>query len=192
MKNHPIEQFAEWFKEAQKSKEPLPESMSVATVDSDGNPSLRILLLKDFSEKGFVFYTNYESRKSSDLRENPRIALTFHWPSLERQIRIEGKAKKVSRQESQDYFKTRPYGSQLGAWASPQSTAISGRDYLDERVEVFQQKFRGKKIPCPPHWGGYCVTPQRIEFWQGQPSRLHDRYLYLKSGRHWKLIRLAP
>lgn len=192
MKSDPIQQFAQWFTDAQKAKEPLPESMSVATADADGKPSARILLLKDFSKKGFVFFTNYESRKCSDLEENPQAALTFHWPRLERQIRIEGKVKKVSRRESEAYFSTRPHGSQIGAWASPQSTAISGREYLDECVEAVRQKFKGKRIPCPPHWGGYIVIPERIEFWQGKPDRLHDRFLYLKSGRTWKKVQLAP
>lgn len=192
MKTDPIQQFAEWFTDAQKAKEPIPESMAVATADSEGKPSVRILLLKEFSPKGFVFFTNYQSRKSSDLRENPQVALTFHWPRLERQIRIEGKVKKVTRAESQSYFSTRPKGSQIGAWASPQSTAINSRDYLDERVEAFEKKFKGKKILCPPHWGGFRVVPERIEFWQGRPDRLHDRFLFIKENKKWKLVRLAP
>lgn len=192
MNSDPIKQFALWFADAQKAKEPLPESMSVGTVDSDGRPSVRILLLKDFSAKGFVFFTNYESRKCEDMAENPHVALTFHWPRLERQVRIEGTVKKVSRRESVAYFATRPEGSQIGAWASPQSTAIHGRELLDERVEFFQKKFAGKKVPCPPHWGGYILAPERIEFWQGKKDRLHDRFLYLKSGRKWAQVRLAP
>lgn len=192
MQNDPIQFFGQWFSDAKKAREPLPESMAVATADRHGHPSVRIMLLKEFSARGFVFFTNYESRKSLDLADNPRVALTFHWPRLQRQVRIEGSIKKVSRKESNAYFQTRPKGSQIGAWASPQSTAIHSREFLDERVAHFKKKFHGKTIPCPPHWGGYIVAPERIEFWQGQLDRLHDRYCFIKSGRNWKQFRIAP
>ncbi len=193
LKADPIQQFDEWFKEVTKAGEPMPEAMTLATAGKDRIPSARLLLLKEFDANGFVFYTNYESRKAEEIDENPVAAMVFHWKKLERQVRIEGTLKKVTRKESQAYFETRPRESQLGAWASPQSTAIPDRETLERRLEEVRARFEGQeKVPCPPNWGGYRLVPERIEFWQGQTARLHDRYAYVKEGRKWKQARLAP
>lgn len=189
---NPLIQFKSWFKDAQKAKEPIPESMIVATATSDGFPTARVMLLKDVSKGGFVFFTNYESRKAEELTENPYGTIVFHWPLLERQVRIEGIIEKTPRKESIAYFKTRPRGSQIGAWASPQSSAISDRAVLEDAVEAFEKKFKGKEVPCPEHWGGFRLIPYRIEFWQGRQYRLHDRFVYVKKGSRWALVRLAP
>lgn len=193
LKPDPFQQFDQWFKEVTAAGEPTPEAMTLATAGKDRIPSARIVLLKDHSPKGFTFYTNYESRKGEEIAENAHAALVFHWKSLERQVRIEGTLKKVTRKESQAYFDTRPRESRIGAWASPQSTAIPDRETLEARVAEFTARFKGQdKIPCPPHWGGFRLTPVRIEFWQGQKARLHDRIAYVRAGRKWKQARLAP
>ena len=193
LKADPVQQFDEWFKEVTKAGEPMPEAMTLATAGKDRIPSARMLLLKEFDSKGFVFYTNYDSRKAEEIDENPVAAMVFHWKKLERQVRIEGSLKKVTRKESQAYFNTRPRESRLGAWASPQSTAIPDRETLEKRLDEVRGRFEGQeKIPCPPNWGGYRLVPERIEFWQGQTARLHDRYVYVKEGRKWKQARLAP
>ena len=167
--------------------------MVLATADKIGRPSTRIVLLKDVDERGFTFFTNYESRKGHELAENPHAALNFPWIDLERQICISGTATKVSREESSAYFKLRPRGSRLGAWASQQSQVISSRTLLEERMKLLEQQYPGEEVPLPPNWGGYLLSPTQIEFWQGRPNRLHDRFCYFKQADgSWKINRLSP
>ncbi len=188
----PIAFFGAWFTEARQSGILLPEAMSVATCTKQGAPSVRMMLLKSFGEDGFVFYTNYESRKADELQDNPLAALCFHWPVLQRQVRMEGTIEKLSTDESVDYFETRTRGSQIGAWASKQSAPLSSRDELERRVRECETKFSGGDIPLPPFWGGYRLRAQRIEFWQGRANRLHDRLLYTRQGDGWEVTRLFP
>jgi len=191
--HEPIAQFALWFEEALSSQLPEPNAMTLATADLSGRPSARTVLLKGFDKQGFVFYTNYESRKGKELTENPQAALLFTWLELERQIRIEGKVEKVTRDESLAYFQSRPKGSQIGAWASPQSRVIEGRLVLEKQVASLQTQYaQDDKLPLPPFWGGYRLRPDCIEFWQGRESRLHDRICYKRSDNGWKIERLAP
>lgn len=187
----PIAQFKKWFEEALQAEQPDPEAMTLSTATSSGRVSGRIVLLKGVDERGFVFFTNYESRKSHELMANPYAALTFYWSSLNRQVRIEGSIEKVTAQESEDYFQTRPRGSQLGAWASPQSTEIASREALDQKLAEMEERFKNQQIPCPPFWGGFRLKPTEIEFWQGRENRLHDRIVYTLDDR-WKLSRIAP
>jgi pyridoxamine 5'-phosphate oxidase len=187
----PMKQFGLWMAEAIHAQVPEPTAMSMATVDARGRPSSRIVLLKGLDPRGFVFYTNYASRKGRDLAANPAAALTFLWKELERQVRIEGVTEKVTPAESDEYFATRPLGSRIGAWASPQSDAIASRQWLEERwAELGRQ--HGENPPRPPHWGGYRLLPDYIEFWQGRRSRLHDRIVYKREGGGWKTSRVAP
>ena len=189
----PIKQFQLWFGEAVKAKFYLAEAMTLATASKDGKPSARLVLLKQVDEQGFVFYTNYDSRKGVELIENPFAALVFHWAELHRQVRIEGKVEKVSAKESEEYFHSRPRESQIGAWASPQSHIVSGRNELEQQFETLIKKFEGKPVPLPEHWGGFRMKPTTIEFWQGRASRLHDRIVYeLQSNGSWTIKRLAP
>ncbi|RYC71587.1 pyridoxamine 5'-phosphate oxidase [Spirosoma sordidisoli] len=188
----PLTQFRLWFDAALGSGVPEPNAMHVSTITADGRPDGRIVLLKDISAGGFVFYTNYESRKGRDLTERPVAALTFFYPELERQIRIEGHVEKVSAAESDAYFASRPRGSQIGAWVSNQSSVITDRDTLEKRQQKLEAQFAGQPIPRPPHWGGFRVIPDQIEFWQGRPSRLHDRIRYRKDGQDWLIDRLSP
>jgi len=188
----PIKQFQNWFAAAIKSGIPDANAMTLATC-AENKPSARIVLLKDFDERGFVFFTNYCSDKGRQLEIKPNAALVMYWMEVERQIRIEGKVEKTSREESQEYFHTRPFGAQLGAWASQQSQVIDGRRVLDARLEEMKQRFTEGQIPLPPHWGGFRLKPDRIEFWQGRPDRLHDRFRYtLQSSGSWSIDRLAP
>lgn len=189
---HPVLQFEKWFKEAVESKVHEPNAMTVATATKDGKPSSRILLLRNFNEAGFVFYTNYTSRKGDEISDNPYAALLFFWPELERQVRIEGVLKKQSSEESDIYFATRPRGSKLGAWTSEQSKIVASREVLDQAYETLSKKYPGEEIPRPAFWGGYVLEPTAIEFWQGRPSRMHDRILYTKENAGWKIERLAP
>ena len=190
--NTPIEQFQMWFDEAIASQLLEPNALLLSTVSSDGKPSARIVLLKGL-DNGFKFYTNYLSRKGTELIENPNACITFFWAELERQVRIEGIIEKVSAEESDEYFESRPKGSQIGAWVSNQSLVISNREILEEREKHLIEKFGDKSIPRPPHWGGYRLVPTYIEFWQGRPSRLHDRvsYTQVENGT-WKIERLSP
>lgn len=189
---NPILQFKKWFKDAVDAQLYEPNVMTLATCDRFGKPSARIVLLKDIDEDGFVFYTNYESKKATDIVENPQAALVFFWPELERQVRIEGMVSKVSEQVSSDYFHSRPIESQIGAMASPQSKVIGDRDSLERKVEELTTQYAGQEIPRPLHWGGYLVEPTHIEFWQGRPSRLHDRIVYDFVDGSWIINRLAP
>ncbi|MCL4211035.1 MAG: pyridoxamine 5'-phosphate oxidase [Phycisphaeraceae bacterium] len=190
----PFEQFRAWIEAALMSKTPEPTAMVVATADEQGRPSARVMLLKGFDERGFTFFTNYESRKGAHLAVNPHAAMTFFWPELHRQVRIEGSVERVAREESIEYFSSRPRDSQLGAWASHQSAAIPGRHTLAARMEVMSKRFpEGTPVPTPEHWGGYRLSPTMIEFWQGRPSRLHDRLRYTRlADGSWRIDRLAP
>ncbi len=193
MSDNPIVQFELWMKDAITSEAVAePNAMTLVTSTPDGKPSARVVLLKNFNEEGFVFYTNYESRKAIELTDNPYASIVFDWHVMERQVRIEGVAKRVSEEESDKYFYSRPKGSQLGAWVSPQSTFIDGRKELEARQTKIESEFKEKPITRPPHWGGFVVEPHTIEFWQGRQSRLHDRMIYIKTGDEWMLRRLAP
>lgn len=187
----PLVQFGTWLEEAIRAEVPEPTAMSLSTVDARGRPAGRIVLLKGVDERGFVFYTNYESRKGRDLVAHPAAALTFMWKELERQVRIEGTIEKVSAAESDAYYESRPLGSRIGAWASPQSEVLESRAWLEQRWEELAAKY-GDNPPRPPQWGGYRVVPDWLEFWQGRRSRLHDRIAYRLENGKWTLSRLAP
>lgn len=188
----PLALFGRWFEDAKRSGILLPETMALATTTADGTPAARMVLLKQFDERGFVFYTNFTSRKAKELEANAAAALLLHWPILERQVRIEGTAVKISPEESAAYFRTRPRGSQLGAWASKQSHPLPDRAELERRYRELEDRFRGREIPLPDFWGGYRVAPRIIEFWQGRLNRLHDRVLYEKENDIWRCSRLYP
>ena len=190
----PFQQFELWFQQACTGNLPEPNAMSLATVSATGKPSQRIVLLKYFDRQGFVFFTNYESKKAREIEENSQVSLLFFWIALERQVEISGYAVKISTAESLKYFATRPRGSQIGAWCSQQSMAISSRKILELKFEEMKRKFRNQKIPLPSSWGGYRVVPDSFEFWQGRPNRLHDRFLYsrLNEESDWEIHRLAP
>jgi pyridoxamine 5'-phosphate oxidase len=188
----PVKQFDAWFRAAVDAKVNEPNAMVLSTVDAQHRPSSRILLIRNYGAEGFVFYTNYNSRKALDIQNNNNAALLFFWPELERQVRIEGKLAKQTAEESDRYFNSRPRGSQLGAWTSPQSEMIADRKALDDELAVITKKFEGKEVPRPEWWGGYVLVPDRIEFWQGRPSRLHDRICYLREHGNWRITRLAP
>jgi pyridoxamine 5'-phosphate oxidase len=189
----PIEQFSAWFAAALAADVRDANAMSLATATTDGKPSVRIVLLKGFDERGFVFFTNHHSEKGQQLEVNPFAALAFYWVQLERQIRISGSVEKTSREDSAAYFHSRPVGSRLGAWVSKQSEVIDARQVLDSKLAAMTERFEGGDIPLPPHWGGYRVKPDKIEFWQGRPNRLHDRFRYSRRGDGtWQIDRLAP
>lgn len=188
----PLEQYAIWFEEAVDAQLLDPYAMSLTTVSSEGQPSTRIVYMRGINAGGFIFYTNYNSSKGKDLEVNNKVALNFFWGELERQIRVEGVALKISASDSDAYFENRPRESQIGAWASSQSEEIFDRKQLEEQVAFYTEKFKGVKIPRPEHWGGYIVMPSLVEFWQGRPSRLHDRIVYTKSGNDWKRSRISP
>lgn len=188
-----MEQFEKWWQEALKSEIEEVNAMTLATASADGLPAARIVLLKGYHEAGFQFFTNYESFKGRQLLENPRACLVFFWKELERQIRITGLVEKLSEKESNDYFRARPEGSRISAWASPQSTVIESNEWLIQQAKSFEDKFSDSEIPRPPFWGGYLVKPVTLEFWQGRPDRLHDRLLYsLQENGKWLIERLAP
>lgn len=189
----PVEQFERWWRDAEGAEIVEMNAMTLATTGSDGIVDARTVLLKAFDEKGFVFFTNYNSTKSKQLDFHPQCCLLFHWKELERQVRINGMAEKISVKESIDYFDSRPDGSKIGAWASPQSVVVAGKTWLKETYQYYAERFKHGKIPKPPHWGGYRIKPERVEFWQGRPSRMHDRILYTEtSAGKWKTERLAP
>lgn len=190
---NPIAQFKKWWDEMLRSEITEPNAFTLATASDDGMPSARIVLLKDFSEKGFVFYTNYNSYKGVQLAQNPKACAVFFWKELERQVRITGLVQKVNSEESTAYYLSRPAGSRIGAWASPQSTVIPNREWLEAAVKQKEEEFKGNPPQKPPFWGGYCIQPVIVEFWQGRRSRLHDRLQYtLENDGKWKLERLAP
>jgi len=193
MEDNALKQFEKWWKEALNSELDEVNAMSLATVNKEGKPSVRTVLLKGFEENGFVFYTNYQSKKGVDLESNPNTSLLFFWKELQRQVRIDGIAEKISEAESSAYFITRPRGSQLSTCASGQSSIIPNREMLEKNVGELEKKYAGLEIPKPAHWGGYIVIPFEIEFWQGRPNRLHDRIKYIRQpNNEWKLVRLAP
>lgn len=190
---NPIRQFERWWQQALESKIEEPNAMTLATCNTSGKPSARIVLLKEIKKTGFVFFTNYLSRKGKEIERNPFVSLLFFWKELERQIRIEGEISKISKKESDAYFSTRPTESRIGAWSSPQSEVIKNREVLKKNVIDYTQKFGLQNIPRPPHWGGYIVHPSLVEFWQGRPGRLHDRIQYTSNKKGtWKIERLAP
>lgn len=192
MRDDPFKLFDRWFREARRAGTPLPEAMALATAAPDGRPSTRMVLLRGSGPRGFVFYTNYESRKARELAENPRAAFVFHWPFIQKQVRGEGRVERVSRQESARYFASRPRESRFSAWASPQSTEILDRQSLELELARVKARFAGKNVPCPPFWGGFRIVIDSIEFWQERPHRLHDRLLFRRQGRRWTQRRLAP
>jgi len=188
----PIRQFERWFADAAAARVPEPNAMTLSTATRDGVPSARIVLLKGVDANGFAFYTDYRSRKGAELAENPLAALTFLWKEIERQVRITGSVSRVSTEESEAYFRTRPPGSRLGAWASHQSAVLASREELEARVRDVAVRFPDGDVPLPPHWGGFRIAPDEIEFWQGRPSRLHDRLLYRRGEHDWEICRLSP
>jgi pyridoxamine 5'-phosphate oxidase len=188
----PLAQFRKWFDDACRAKLLEPNAMTLATAAPDGAPSARIVLLKGADELGFAFYTDYRSQKGRELEHNPRAALVFYWGELERQLRITGTVSRVGREESEAYFRTRPRGSRLGAWASEQSAVLRGRAALEARIRELAARHPDDDVPLPPHWGGYRVRPATIEFWQGRENRLHDRVRYVREGDRWRVERLSP
>ena len=187
---HPHDFFKLWMTDALRQVAE-PNAFVLSTVNSEGRPSSRVLLLRDLTSKGFSFFTNYNSQKSKDIESNPFVSMNFFWHEVERQVRISGRIEKLPVGDSDDYFNSRPYESKIGAWSSPQSSVIESRDVLDKNVEAFSSQYSGD-VPRPPHWGGYCVVADKIEFWQGRSSRLHDRFVYTLEGNNWKIERLAP
>jgi pyridoxamine 5'-phosphate oxidase len=188
----PFRQFEKWFQEAEAAKIPEPNAMTLATATREGRPSARTVLLKGVDGRGFVFYSNYESRKGRELHENPRAAVVFPWLAIERQVIVEGTVAKVPREESEAYFHSRPRASQLAAWISQQSAVIASRTLLEDSYKALEQKYAGREVPLPPHWGGWRLAPETVEFWQGRRSRLHDRLRYRREKEDWAIERLAP
>jgi len=189
----PLALFHRWFQEAVKSGVYLPESMALGTADPEGKPSVRLVLLKGYDERGLTFFTNYGSRKALELEANPEATLVFHWGILQRQVRLEGAVERIPSQESEAYFRTRPRGSQIGAWASEQSRPLASRKELEERESRYKSEFKGREVPLPPFWGGYRLKPRSVEFWQGRADRLHDRIKYTRAGSGpWERQRLYP
>ena len=193
MPNSPFDLFSLWFQEVEKAGgvEEV-NAMTVSTIGTDGFPKSRVVLLKEYSNEGFVFYTNYNSEKGKAIANNPNVCISFFWPNLERQVIIKGATTQLSTKKSEDYFNVRPRGSKIGAWVSPQSTKINSRNVLESNVDKYTEEFEGKVVPKPPHWGGYIVKPVSIEFWQGRANRLHDRILFEKINESWASSRLAP
>lgn len=191
--DNPFTQFERWFKEAKNSSTPEPNAMIVATVQPDGRPAARVVLLKEMNQEGFVFYTNYDSRKGQELSENPQAALVFNWLEVQRQVRIEGRVERIEPATSTAYFQSRPKGSQIGAWASPQSQVIPDRTVLEDKKAALEKEYaNADELPRPANWGGFVVKPQLVEFWQGRSSRLHDRLQYERTENGWQMVRLAP
>lgn len=191
--DNPFTQFEGWFAQARDAGLEEPNAMCLATADEAGRPSTRVVLLKEFSRRGLTFFTNYESRKAREIDANPSVAANFLWLPLQRQVNVTGRAERISKTESMRYFLRRPFGSRLGAWTSPQSKVITSRQVLETKLDQMRRKYADGKIPLPDHWGGYRIVPDSFEFWQGRPSRLHDRFLYrLEDGETWRIERLAP
>jgi pyridoxamine 5'-phosphate oxidase len=188
----PIDQFKSWYREAESAGVQEPNTMTLATVDAQGQPTIRVVLMKEITPEGLVFYSNFKSRKGREMERHPRAALNFYWQLMERQVRLDGMISKVPDSKSDEYFRTRPRGSQLGAWVSEQSKIIPSRDYLEEQLKIYKSRFEGQDIPRPVHWGGYLLMPSRVEFWQGGEDRLHDRIQYTKQQGVWDRCRLAP
>lgn len=193
VEKNPIAQFNKWFEEALNSGIEDANAMTLATATKDGRPSARIVLIKELNSQGFVFYTNYQSRKGLEIDQNPFGCINFYWKELERQVRADGYIEKISREKSDEYFKTRPRGSQIGAWTSPQSNKIANREIMEERFRRLEEKYKDKEIPRPAQWGGYVLIPDMMEFWQGRPNRLHDRILYtIQKDGNWMIDRISP
>ena len=192
MHQNPMLQFSQWFEEAEKLEIQDANAMTLSTATSDGRPSSRVVLLKEISSEGFIFYTNYQSRKGLEIINNPYGCLSFFWKENDRQIRIEGQLEKISNEKSDEYFESRPKGSQIGAWSSPQSQQIENRKILEDRESALNLKFKDQEVPRPAQWGGYILIPEMIEFWQGRENRLHDRFQYSLNDKEWKIVRLAP
>lgn len=191
--NNPFELFHYWLQEIEANREVEEvNTMNLSTIGLDGFPATRVVLLKEYDNEGFVFYTNYESDKGKAIAKDPKVCLSFFWPASERQVIIKGLAQKTSVEDSETYFHSRPKGSQLGAWASQQSSVVPSREYLQEKLNLLEEQYSGKEIPKPVYWGGYKVIPSQFEFWQGRPNRLHDRIYFSKEGKEWKIDRLAP
>jgi pyridoxamine 5'-phosphate oxidase len=189
---NPFLLFQQWFGDTLKARLLDPNAMTLSTLGLDGRPALRTVLLKEFDPKGFVFFTNYESQKGKELARKPLAGLLFYWPTLSRQVRVDGRVSRVSAGESDSYFHSRPRGSQISAWVSRQSERVPNREYLEKKTSEFEKKFEGKAVPRPPYWGGFRLTPDRFEFWSGKPNRLHDRLRYVKKGAKWQRERLSP
>ena len=187
---HPFDLFKSWMTDALEQISE-PNAFVLSTVNTKGKPSSRVLLLRDLDDKGFNFFTNYNSQKSQDIESNPHVCMNFFWYESERQVRVSGRIEKLPSESSEDYFNSRPYESKIGAWSSPQSSVIESREVLNKNVKDFSSQYT-EDVPCPPHWGGYCIVPDKIEFWQGRSSRLHDRFVYSLEGEEWKIVRLAP
>lgn len=192
MTENPLERFREWFREAEQAGVDVPEAMTLATTDAEGAPSARMVLLKGAEDDGFVFYTGYVSRKAGELEQNPLAALVFYWRSLGKQVRVEGRVERVPESESAAYFATRPRGSQLAAWASQQSRPLARREELERRYRKLEQEYEGRDVPLPPHWGGYRLRPEAIEFWEHRENRLHDRIRYTRAREGWRRELLSP
>jgi pyridoxamine 5'-phosphate oxidase len=192
MTDDPLGRFQDWFHEAERAGVDVPEAMTLATADAEGVPSARMLLLKSAGEDGFVFYSGYASRKGGELDENPRAALVFYWRPLGKQVRVEGRVERVSEAESAAYFATRPRGSQIAAWASQQSRPLASREELARRYTSLEREYEGREVPLPPHWGGYRLRPEAIEFWEHRENRLHDRIRYTRAREGWRTEQLAP
>ena len=191
--SNPLQQFERWFDQALKAQVMEANAFNLTTIDSDGKPHSRMVLLKGLTDKGFEFFTNYNSHKAQQIQANPWVSMTFFWPELERQVRVEGRASKISKERAQEYFFSRPHQSQLGAWASNQSEILSSRTLLEDRLEDLNNEYpEGTKVPFPTHWGGFEIEPNMIEFWQGRASRLHDRIRYTQEGPTWSMARLSP
>lgn len=191
--NNPLEQFQRWYEEAKQKNEPKFDAMTLATASANAKPSARIVLYKGIIRGGFVFYTNYYSQKSRNMTENPQAAIVFYWPLIQKQVRAEGRVEQLTREESESYFATRPYESKIGAWISEQSQEIPSREYLLSRYKKYCETFPvEREVRCPDYWGGYCLIPDRMEFWIAQEHRLHDRFVYTKKNEEWEIIRLAP